>query len=240
MPRQMADPAFHADQTARAFTAPHIAPINAFVDSIRDRDGRGWVPYVPPLHGGIDARVISILRDPGPATQIGTGSGFISVENDDPTAERMAQLFDRYGIPVRTVLPWNAYPSYIDAAPSAQQSKAGQTSSSNCSNSRRRSRSSFFKVGMRRRPGGEASPSNPAWRTACRFTPPSIRGGRHSSTLTLKSAVVASLNKSAPSKKSANNSLADNRTREHLPDAESPGSVVSPACWRTGNCRAQP
>ncbi|OII26000.1 uracil-DNA glycosylase [Frigoribacterium sp. MCBA15_019] len=125
MSRQMADPAFHADQTARAFTAPHIAPINAFVDSIRDRDGRGWVPYVPPHHGGIDARVISILRDPGPATQLGVGSGFISVENDDPTAERMAHLFDRYGIPVRTVLPRNAYPWYIDAAPSARQSKAG-------------------------------------------------------------------------------------------------------------------
>lgn len=125
MPRQMADPAFHADQTARAFTAPHVAPINAFVDSIRDRDGRGWAPYVPPHHGGVDARVISVLRDPGPATQLGVGSGFISVENDDPTAERMARLFDRFGIPARVVLPWNAYPWYINAAPNAAQSKAG-------------------------------------------------------------------------------------------------------------------
>jgi len=121
MPRQMAFPAFHADQTARAFTAPHVAPINAFVDSIRDRDGRGWALYVPPHHGGVDARVISVLRDPGPATQLGVGSGFISVENDDPTAERMARLFDRFGIPARVVLPWNAYPWYINASPNAAQ-----------------------------------------------------------------------------------------------------------------------
>ena len=125
MPRQMVDPAFHADQTARAFTAPHVAPINAFVDSIRDRDGRGWAPYVPPHHGGVDARVISVLRDPGPATQLGVGSGFISVENDDPTAERMARLFGRFGIPARVVLPWNAYPWYINASPNAAQSKTG-------------------------------------------------------------------------------------------------------------------
>lgn len=125
MARQKADPAFHADQATRALTAPHVAPINAFVDSIRDRDGRGWAPYVPPHHGGVDARVISILRDPGPATRLGTGSGFISVENDDPTAERMARLFDRFGIPSRVVLPWNAYPWYINAAPNTAQSKAG-------------------------------------------------------------------------------------------------------------------
>ncbi|WP_423923807.1 uracil-DNA glycosylase [Frigoribacterium sp. 2-23] len=125
MPRQMADPAFHAAQSAGAFTAPHVAPINDFVNTIQDRDGRGWVPYVPPHHGGVDARVISILRDPGPKTQLGTGSGFISVENDDPTAERMARLFDLNGIPARSVLPWNAYPWYIDAAPNAEQSTAG-------------------------------------------------------------------------------------------------------------------
>jgi hypothetical protein len=125
MPRQMADPAFRAVQTATAFTAAHVAPINTFVDRLRDRDGRGWAPYVPPHHGGIDARVVSILRDPGPATQLGIGSGFLSTENDDPTAERMARLFDRFGIASRVVLPWNAYPWYINAAPNAAQSQAG-------------------------------------------------------------------------------------------------------------------
>lgn len=92
MSRQMADPDFRTAQSSGAHTETHIAPINEFVDRIRDRDGRGWVPYVAPLHGGFDAQVLSILRDPGHATQDGAGSGCLCVENDDPTAERQAVL----------------------------------------------------------------------------------------------------------------------------------------------------
>ncbi|WP_395242837.1 uracil-DNA glycosylase [Agromyces sp. MMS24-K17] len=125
VPRRMTDPRFRADQFAGVHADAHIAPINAFVDAIRDRDGRGWVPYVAPMHGGVDARVLSILRDPGPATQSDVGSGFVAVENDDPTAERQAILFAEVGLDPRSVLPWNAYPWYINAAPNAEQSQAG-------------------------------------------------------------------------------------------------------------------
>jgi hypothetical protein len=121
----MADPTFRAEQHATALTAPHIAPINQFVDSIRDRDGRGWAPYVAPLHGGVDAQVLSILRDPGPATRDGTGSGFLAIENDDPTAERQVVLFESGGISPRQVLPWNAYPWYFNRQPTASELDAG-------------------------------------------------------------------------------------------------------------------
>jgi mannose-6-phosphate isomerase-like protein (cupin superfamily) len=121
----MADPSFRAAQEAEAATAPHMAPIDAFVAEIADRDGRGWLPRIAPHHGGTDARVLSVLRDPGPATQVGVGSGFLSVENDDPTAERQAALFAEHGIRDRDVLPWNAYPWYINRAPDAQQGRAG-------------------------------------------------------------------------------------------------------------------
>jgi hypothetical protein len=125
MTRRMADPSFRAEQEAGAATAPHMAPIAAFVAEIADRDGRGWLPRIAPHHGGTDARVLSVLRDPGPATQVGVGSGFLSVENDDPTAERQATLFAEHGIRDRDVLPWNAYPWYINRAPDAQQGRAG-------------------------------------------------------------------------------------------------------------------
>lgn len=121
----MADPVFRAEQEREAAAAPHMAPITRFVAEIQDRDGRGWAPGVAPHHGGVDARVLSVLRDPGPATQVGVGSGFLSVENDDPTAERQAALFAEHGIRDRDVLPWNAYPWYIDAAPNAEQGRAG-------------------------------------------------------------------------------------------------------------------
>jgi hypothetical protein len=110
MTRRMADAAFLSSQQAGAHSEPHMAPINAFVDKIRDKDGRGWVPYIAPHHGGTDAQILSILRDPGPAAHSDKGSGFLSVENDDPTAERQARLFETHGISPRIVLPWNAYP----------------------------------------------------------------------------------------------------------------------------------
>jgi hypothetical protein len=121
----MKDPEFLATQQAEARTAPHILAVNDFVEGIQDPDGRGWVPRIAPHHAGLDARVLSILRDPGPRAHFGRGSGFLSVENDDATAARQAELFAANGIAVRDVLPWNAYPWFIDAQPTAEQSTAG-------------------------------------------------------------------------------------------------------------------
>ena len=114
MPRRMADAAFRAAQEADRY-APHVQPVNELVDSLRD-DVRGWMPHVAPLHGGTTARVLSVLRDPGPATQDTVGSGFLCIENDDPTAERRLQMFTDVGITAADITPWNAYPWYINAA----------------------------------------------------------------------------------------------------------------------------
>lgn len=123
MPRRMADPTFRAQQWADRY-APHIAPVNEYVDELREI-GRGWAPYVAPLHGGVEARVLSILRDPGPATQDEIGSGFICVENDDGSAELQAVLLEAAGIPAFELLPWNAYPWYINRAPKTAELDVG-------------------------------------------------------------------------------------------------------------------
>ena len=122
--RQMGDPAFRAEQWSRRFD-PHIAPVNRFVDSLKDVDGRGWLPYVAPLHAGVDARLLTLLRDPGPATQQDVGSGFLCVQNADPTAEQLARAFDSVRIHPHEYLPWNAYPWYINRAPKAAERAAG-------------------------------------------------------------------------------------------------------------------
>jgi hypothetical protein len=119
----MADAAFRAAQEADRY-APHVQPVNELVDSLRD-DVRGWMPHVAPLHGGTTARVLSVLRDPGPATQDTVGSGFLCIENDDPTAERQLQMFTDVGITAADITPWNAYPWYINAAPRPAQLDAG-------------------------------------------------------------------------------------------------------------------
>ena len=124
MPRLMRDDAFRADQWARRFDA-HIAPVNRLVDALQEPDGRGWVPYIAPLHGGVDATVLSVLRDPGPATQPGNGSGFLCIENDDPTAERQSDLFTSVGVSPELILPWNAYPWYVNRKLSAAERQAG-------------------------------------------------------------------------------------------------------------------
>lgn len=119
----MADPSFRAEQRAERY-APHIEPINRYVDDLREV-GRGFVPYVAPMHGGVDARVLSILRDPGPGTHDNAGSGFLCTENDDGSAELQAQLLDAVGLSPAELLPWNAYPWYINKKPNVAQLDLG-------------------------------------------------------------------------------------------------------------------
>jgi len=119
----MRDPEFRRQQREH-LRDPHIAPINALVDDLRRE--RGWAPYVAPLYGGVDAQILSVLRDPGPkTTDDDQGSGFLCVENDDPTAERVLNLLHDAEIEVNQIVPWNAYPWFINAKPSAAQLRDG-------------------------------------------------------------------------------------------------------------------
>jgi hypothetical protein len=120
----MADETFRQYQYAHRLDR-HIAPINQFVGELQDPANNRWLPEVAPMHAGVDALVLSVLRDPGPKTQAGTGSGFLCIENDDPTAERQLNLLELHGISPRNVLPWNAYPWYINRAPNASELNAG-------------------------------------------------------------------------------------------------------------------
>lgn len=122
MVRLMADPAFRQEQHS-LLQEPHIAPISAYVDTLR-ADGR-WMPYVAPLHGGVEARLLSVARDPGPKTQDATGSGMLCVENDDQTAANQFDLLDAAGLRASDYNPWNAYPWYINAAPDRKQIREG-------------------------------------------------------------------------------------------------------------------
>lgn len=125
MARLMRNPEFRQRQWEHRFDQ-HIAPINHYVDTLRKVAGTDSVPYVPPMYGGIKARLLSVLRDPGPKTQdkIG-GSGFICMENDDPTAERLSNLFAGVNIPAEDIVPWNAYPWYINKKPTPSEIEAG-------------------------------------------------------------------------------------------------------------------
>lgn len=103
----------------------HVTPLNAFVDSLGEVDGAGPPPYIAPMYRGTGAHGLAVLRDPGPRAGGAKGSGFLSVENDDPTAERQLGFKVEAGLDPSEVVPWNAYPWYINRAPSAVEMRQG-------------------------------------------------------------------------------------------------------------------
>lgn len=119
----MADPVFRADQHAR-LRDHHIRPITDLVTEL-SKSPNGYIPYVAPSYGGIEAQVLFLFQDPGPKTQTDGGSGMLCAENDDPTAEVFSSCLDEAGLDVGRVVTWNAYPWYINTSPTAKQLDAG-------------------------------------------------------------------------------------------------------------------
>jgi hypothetical protein len=124
MARGMRDEDYRDDQWVHRY-AGSVAAINRFIDELGAENETGHPPYIPPICGGIDALALSISRDPGPKAGGIKGSGFLSIENDDPSAERMGKFLREAGIDYGQVVPWNAYPWYINSDPTAAQLIAG-------------------------------------------------------------------------------------------------------------------
>lgn len=113
---------FQREQMAGIYL-PHIEPFNRMVDELRTDNE--WMPYVAPLYGGTNARVLAIFRDPGPKTQEGSGSGMLCVENDDPSAERHFNFLKNAGIEHDQLMVWNTYPWYINRKPRSSEIDRG-------------------------------------------------------------------------------------------------------------------
>lgn len=96
-----------------------------FVDELGRHDEVGHPPYVAPFYRGVDAPALAVLRDPGPKADAAKGSCLLCVENDDVTSVRQLMFLAEAGIDPRDVMPWNAYPWYINAKPDRAQLKAG-------------------------------------------------------------------------------------------------------------------
>jgi hypothetical protein len=86
--------------------------MNALVGRLRKSSSR-FVPEVAPIHGGVDAPILSVLRDPGPATN---QTAVLSTDNPDPTSRRQRELMESAGLTAANLCPWNAYPWAHDPA----------------------------------------------------------------------------------------------------------------------------
>lgn len=124
MARLMADRKYREDQWVNRYRL-HVEPLNRFIDDLGRLDDAGPPPYIAPSYKGVNCPALALLRDPGPKAGGLKGSGFLSVENDDPTAERQYWFMVEAGIEPADVLPWNAYPWYINAKPNTRQLRAG-------------------------------------------------------------------------------------------------------------------
>lgn len=102
----------------------HVAPINALADRVADAEGiaRGRVPYVDPQLGGIDAAVLALLDNPSTKAEAGTGSGLLSLENDDLTARNCAKVYNAFGLTPDKVVHWNVAPAPIAGAKNGRSS----------------------------------------------------------------------------------------------------------------------
>lgn len=117
-PRGHRDPNFLASKRARLGEG-HVAPLQALAHEIRQTTG-GEVPAFDPDSGGVFARALFLFEAPGArSTAAGgpraaaKGSGIISEDNDDPSAEHMWLINRAAGLRREFYVPWNVVPWYI-------------------------------------------------------------------------------------------------------------------------------
>jgi len=118
-PRALRAPGEVSDRLNLLHSSPTASSLTDWVEGlIATRSAAGLpaeVPYVDPLDAGSEARVLIILEAPGPMTNAFNpvpGSGFISSDNDDATAENLWRARTQSGL-VDGVLIWNAVPWYL-------------------------------------------------------------------------------------------------------------------------------
>lgn len=88
----------------------HVQWINKWIDSLNSA-GEGWVPWISPVHGGAEAQILTVLRDPGPATK---RTQMLSIQNPDATASAQKSALEQAGLTELDIIPWNAHPWWRD------------------------------------------------------------------------------------------------------------------------------
>ena len=93
----------------------NVATLNKWVCDLRNRLGPdAIVPWFDPQDGGSEAKILWLLEAPGPkATRKRGGSGFISCNNNDGTAQNSWETREEAGVSRKLVVHWNAIPYYI-------------------------------------------------------------------------------------------------------------------------------
>lgn len=113
-PRTLRD--FTAIEARRArLNDQHIASLTQYVARLRGQHPSWEFSDFDPLDGGIEAELLFLLEKPGPMTSpthMRKGSGFISRDNNDPTAEATFCFMREARIDRKRVVLWNVIPGW--------------------------------------------------------------------------------------------------------------------------------
>ncbi len=100
---------------------PHIAPLSAYVASLREATGE-TIPWFDPLDGGAGAGLLVLMEAP---SRRGIQNGFVSADNPTPTGRRMRETMERAGLRREDRVIWNVVPWYLgDAARARNPTRA--------------------------------------------------------------------------------------------------------------------
>ncbi|MBU2236147.1 uracil-DNA glycosylase, partial [Patescibacteria group bacterium] len=73
-----------------------------------------YIPWFDPFDGGVNAKILLVGEAPGgKASGTTSASGFVSTDNNDPTAENMFVLRERVGLERSQLVHWNIVPWYV-------------------------------------------------------------------------------------------------------------------------------
>ena len=104
------------ERLSRVFTAP-VDGLNTWVrDVVRQSPllppGAGaTVPWFDPDGGGRDARLLFLMQDP---SEVAAGTGFVSPDNDDPSAANTTLACGAAEIPATGRVHWNVFPHWVN------------------------------------------------------------------------------------------------------------------------------
>ncbi|PGH59401.1 uracil-DNA glycosylase [Azospirillum palustre] len=102
------------DQRRAMLGLSHMIPLRDYAAALRESTGLE-VPHFDPLDAGTAAEVLFLFEKPGPMTSEAgrkAGSGFISRDNDDLTAQATHQFMRRAEIPRKSTVIWNVIPAW--------------------------------------------------------------------------------------------------------------------------------
>lgn len=95
----------------------HVTTLNTLVEKMKNERGPGAaIPWFDPADGGVHATTLLLLEAPGPQAaplKRRSPSGFVSLDNDDQTAQNLHELVHAAGVDRSSLVIWNIVPWYL-------------------------------------------------------------------------------------------------------------------------------